>query len=378
MTDGLKTPEDVEDFIRGVTLLGTGGGGRPASGRSFLFEHIRQGKRITWHDPSEIPDDDAVCVPFFMGSIAPRSSSFTASEVRPKYGQEGPLVHAVKELEQYTGSSIRAIVPFEPGASNTPGAVDAAVRLGISLVDGDCAGRAVPELAQATPLLHDGSFWPTAICDQWGNVLLMKTAASPDMAEEMGKMISTVTKRPDPHLYCGFAGFMMTGAEAKAWIVHGTLSRALGLGRAIRKAREGKNDPVEEAIRFLGGWRLFEGQVVDKAWENREGYMYGTTTIQGTGRFDGEPFKIWFKNENHIAWKDGCAVATSPDLIMVVHLEDAEPVTNADLQKDDVVAVVGCANKRYRSEMGLKVLGPEHFGFEIPYVPIEERMESSY
>ena len=57
-----------------------------------------------------------------------------------------PFVEAVRELTAYTGNRIDAIVPFELGAWNTTAPMDAALRLGIKVVDGDYAGRAIPEL----------------------------------------------------------------------------------------------------------------------------------------------------------------------------------------------------------------------------------------
>ena len=43
----LKTREDVQDLIAGLTLLGTGGGGRPDQGLEALPPHVAAGaKRI--------------------------------------------------------------------------------------------------------------------------------------------------------------------------------------------------------------------------------------------------------------------------------------------------------------------------------------------
>ena len=129
-------------------------------------------------------------------------------------------------------------------------------------------------------------------------------------------------------------------------------------------------------VEFKGGWLLFKGVVSGKNWESRDGYMYGTTLIKGMEEFRGEEAKIWFKNENHILWIDGEPKVTSPDLIEVVDLETAEPITNTDLKAGDRVAVIGvkCV-EIFRTEKGLEVLGPKHFGFDIEYIPIEERMK---
>ena len=53
----------------------------------------------------------------------------------------------------------------------------------------------------------------------------------------------------------------------------------------------------------------------------------------------------------------------------------AEPITNTDLEEGTLVAVVGAKNERYRTEKGIKFLGPRHYGFDLDYIPIEKRVK---
>jgi DUF917 family protein len=371
----LSTAEEVEDFVRGLTLLGTGGGGRPDSGRDFLMGHVKAGKAVGWADLGVIPDDAWVCSAFYMGSVAPRGTTFDPRRRWPEFGEtrvEQPLVSAVEELEAYVGVEISALVAFELGAANTAGPMDAAARLGLLMMDGDAAGRAVPELVQAYPFICGKEFCPASICDQWGNVLLMKKTTSGHVAEMLGKMVSTVTKKPDPHSYCGFAGFLSRAGEIKKTIIPGTLTQSLEIGLAVREARVRGEEPVAAAVQALKGWLLFQGEVVGKDWEDKDGYLCGTTTIQGVNSYQGRMFKVWIKNENHISWLNGSPFVCSPDLIMIVELGTAEPIVNTNLKLGQQVAVLGKANRLYRSRDALQALGPCHFGFDIDYVPIEE------
>ena len=59
-------------------------------------------------------------------------------------------------------------------------------------------------------------------------------------------------------------------------------------------------------------------KVAAKEWEDRAGYMYGTTTIAGADGFKGHTLKVWFKNENHISWLDDKPYVTSPDMICLL------------------------------------------------------------
>jgi DUF917 family protein len=374
----IQTMEDVEDIIRGLTLMGTGGGGRPDMGMDYLLPHIHEGKTIALTPPDDIPDEAWTCSVFGMGSIAPQKTLSPSERKALGYGDwvvAKPMVEAVRELESYTGCRIEAITPFELGAGNTTAPIDAAVRLGVKVIDGDYAGRAIPELAQTTPAMHGHTFEPGAVCDPWGNVLIMKRAASLRVAERIGKMISIATKVPDIKAPCAHAGFLLRGREMKKLVIPGGASRSLEIGRRIRQALKAGEDPARAAAEAMGGWVIFRGRVIRKEWESRDGYMFGTTTIRGKGPDKGHVLKIWFKNENHVTYLDGKGFVTSPDLITVIDARKGEPYTNTVLEGRMEVAVLGArADDKYRSSEGLALLDPRYFGFDMDYVPIERHL----
>ena len=375
----LRTVEDVHDLIRGLALLGTGGGGRPDVGLEYLLPHVAPGKHVAWESPAEIPDDAWVCSVFGMGSIAPTKTLSVQERVALGYPAEWrvpkPMVRAVEELSAYTGKRISAIVPFELGAGNTAAPMDAALRLGLTIVDGDCAGRAIPELAQTTAALAGFTFAPGTVADPWGTLLIVKETPSDLLAERVGKMISVATKLPDMKAPCAHAGFLMRGRDLKSMVVSGGLGRALGVGRAIGEAVAAGRDPVAAAAAALDGWVLFRGAVAKKEWESRDGYMYGTTTLDGVDADRGHTLAVWFKNENHIVWRDGPPWVTSPDLIMLMDAASGEPYTNTALPEGARVGVVGArADLKLRTPRAIELLGPRHYGYEIDYRPIEQLM----
>jgi len=375
----IRTKQDIEDIIRGLTLLGTGGGGRPDMGFDYLTPHLEQGKSIFLTPPDAIADEAWTCSVFGMGSIAPQKTLSDAERRALGYGDAivaKPMVEAVRELEAYTGYHIEAIVPFELGAGNTTAPIDTAVRLGIHVIDGDYAGRAIPELAQTTPAMVGRTFEPGAICDPWGNVLLVKRTASLPVAERIGKMISIATKVPDIKAACAHAGFLLQGKDMKKLVIASGASRSLEIGRRIRESVKAGQDPAQAAAVAMSGWVLFRGKVTRKEWESREGYMYGTTTIRGEGSDRGHKMKIWFQNENHITYVDDKPFVTSPDLITVMDSKTGEPYTNTMVEKGMNLAVLGAkAEEKYRTAPGLAILGPRHFGYDMEYVPIEKLLQ---
>jgi DUF917 family protein len=151
----LKNKQDVEDFVRGVTFMGTGGGGDPKLGLDFLTKALEEGYKLSWIDISEIDEEEWVAMPFYMGSIAPISEENLKKLKEMGLGKptvERPLIKAVQELEKYKQIKLGALIAGELGGSNTPAPLDTAARLNKVFIDGDFAGRAIPELTQATPI----------------------------------------------------------------------------------------------------------------------------------------------------------------------------------------------------------------------------------
>lgn len=372
-TKVLQTEQEIEDFVRGCTFLGTGGGGNPKDGLPLLLETFRSGKKIQWVDVDEIEDEKLTTAPAGMGSIAPLSPE--RIKILEQLGLKEkkvkrPLIEAVRELEKYLQAEVEVIVPIEIGGGNTPISLDTAAQLGKVMVDGDYTGRAIPEAGQSLPAIYNKKITPMACVDDWGNITIIKEVVNLAVAERLGKLISTVTTG-----LCGEASFTMKAKEMKEVLVLGTLTKCLQIGKKIREAREKGIDPVQAVIEEVDGWLLFKGRVIKRETEDKEGYYWGTNILEGLGEFQGHTFKIWFKNENHISWLDEVPYVTSPDIIQVVDLEMAEPITNTDLKEGTLVAVVGAKNERYRTEKGIELLGPRHYGFDLDYIPIEKRVK---
>jgi DUF917 family protein len=353
--------------------MGTGGGGSVSWGMGMLQRALLEGTSLEWVDVNDIPNEVLTVTTYGMGSIAPVSQE-TLDEIEQlglenRFGERS-MEQAVRELGEYLGKPIGCLVAAELGAGNTPAPLVTGARLGIPIVDGDYAGRAIPDEMQGTPYIHGKNSWPFASVDRWGNIAIVKETASPQMLERIGKMLSVAA-----YVGTSIAATPLSGSEMKEILVRGTLTNSLALGRAIREARVAGQDPIEAAISATGGWRLFDGIVTGKDWEDRGGYMYGTTHIQGTGAYKGHTLDVWFKNENHITWLDGEPWVCSPDLVTLAY-PDGEGTSNATLDAGDEVVAVGIRGLEvFRSEFGLnEAAGPRYFGFEIDYVPIEALM----
>lgn len=374
-TKKLTNIQEATDFVRGCTFYATGGGGLPENGIESLMSEINEKGFVQITDISEIPDDAVAVCPFLMGSIAPHDEA-TLKEmagfgfVEGVNKEKARLAKAIQELEAYTGVKTTVVVPIELAGANTSGPISAGSSLGMMAVDGDYCGRAIPEILQITPYLYDRKWLPVASVDEWDNVCIIKKATNLRVVERIGKLISA-----GAYGLAGQAGFIMSGKELKETVIAGTLSKSYELGKFIREAQEAHLDHIPQKIaEKVGGWVLAEGKRTDFEDEDRIGYYWGTTTIQSDA---GDEYKIWFKNENHVCWKNGEPFVSSPDLICVVDRHTGEPIPNPKMrQAQEVAIIVLPCDERLRQEKIKKVLDPQYFGFEdISYVPVEERMK---
>lgn len=371
----LKTEQDCLDFLSGLKLLGTGGGGSMESGLEMLKEGLSEGLELSWIDADDMLDDLYSCTPFGSGSISEDTPTCQAEIDRlgEKLGMENKYGHraieaAIHELEQYAGVKIGALVPVELGPANSAAPLVTAARMGLPLIDGDYSGRAVPQDMQTTYFLRGIKTSPAAIVDWWGNVVILKEAVNAEMGERIGKYLSVAS-----YGVVYIAAILLGAQETRETIVPGTLTLSLELGQKVRQAREAGTDPVGAAVKCLNGWKLFSGEVTGKDWESKDGMMVGTTHIRGLGEFSGHTMDVYFVNENHIALLDGQSFISSPDLIILANPATGEGYTNTEIKAGDPIAVLGMRGfPAFRSEMALEYFGPRYWGYDFDYTPIEE------
>lgn len=366
----LTSTRDIEDLTRGTDFLSASGGGPTTESRAFLQENLDAGRVPGWRDLAELADDALVVSAFFTGSVAP--TRYARGDREKELGVSTVVAHppleAVLELERRTGLCFDAILPIEIGGNNTGQALATAAALGKMVPDADLAGRAIPEATCTAAHMAGLAMAPFACATYYGERVFVESASNNLMAERLGKHVAMASFGS-----AGCAAFVMRGRDAKRIAVPGTLSRSLTIGRTIREAREAGLDPLDELVRRLGDmWVLFRGTIAERHWENRDGYMWGEHRLEGLGAHAGHRLRLWFKNENHLSWLDDQPYVTGPDVIEVVDLATGEPLVNSFLAEGQQVGVIGvkrCA--QFDGPAGLEALGPRHWGFELPYRPIE-------
>jgi hypothetical protein len=363
----LTTATQIEDFLRGANFMSASGGGDPVVERAQLLADLDAGREIGWQSLSQFDPEDLLFCTCYSGAIAPEvflDQTEAAAALGGTTVHDHPFLAAVGLLERHLGVTCRGLISVEIGGINAGAILSAAARLRLPLADADYAGRAIPELHATTLELYGAPVLPFACADRYGNETLIVGAASNAWAERIGKHLAQASLGI---VGCAFAA--MPAGRASEIAVAGTLTEALALGRAIREAHA---DPVQAAADALDGWVLFRGEVTSRDWENN-GYMEGRHILEGTGAFASHRLEVWFRNENHVSWLDGEPWVASPDLIEFCDPDTAEPLVNTHLDVGQSLAVVGMRRRpAFDSPAGLSVLGPEHFGFDMPFRGIEE------
>jgi len=134
---------------------------------------------------------------------------------------------------------------------------------------------------------------------------------------------------------------------------------------------------VEAILRVTNGYKIFEGKIAGFTTERKGAFTWGNIWIEGSGEFEGKTLRIWYKNENQISWIDEKPYVTCPDPFTVIEKETGLGLSNFRpewwvLGKEVAVTAMK-AWDLWRTERGLRIYNPKHFGFDIEYVPIEER-----
>jgi DUF917 family protein len=350
--------ENIENVAVGAAVLGTGGGGDPYIGKLMAIQAIRECGPVQLLSLDEIKDDDLIGIAAMMG--AP-----TVMVEKLPSGDE--IVTAFRALESYLGRKITVIMSAEAGGLNSTVPFALAARVGLPVVDADGMGRAFPELQMTTLTIYGLGATPLAIADEKGNSAVINTISN-KWTEQLARSLTI-----DMGSSAMIAGFTMTGKQMREAAVPATISLAEKIGATIREARRNSTDPVATVLEVSNGIKLFKGKISDIERRTETGFARGEATIVGIGEDQGSTLKIRFQNEFLIALKDGEVMATVPDLITILDAETGEPITTESLRYGFRVVVMAMpCNEKWRTPMGLELVGPRYFGYDLDYVPVEE------
>ena len=355
--------DDLHNIATGATFLGTGGGGDPYIGKLLAQNAIEEFGMPEIIDPDDL-DDDAL-----VFSIAMLGAPTVLGE-KAACGDDVDL--AISRLSQRLGRKPDALVSIEIGGINSLLPVMAAARSGLPLVNADGMGRAFPEIQMVTFNVYGVPCTPLVVSDDHLTSLIVDTDDAKS-AEDLVRIAAM-------HLGLSviLSSYPMSGADLKRTAVKQTLSLALEVGRAISAGRDNGN-PVDALVSYLRTTPyynvckvLFDGKITDIIRETSQGFNVGRCQLTGLNDASAT-MDITFQNEYLIAYENGKVRCTVPDLTCLVDRETAEPVPVEGLKYGQRVKVIGTsAAPILRTPESLAVFGPQAFGLDETFIPLED------
>ena len=357
------TIDDLNDVGRGAAFLGTGGGGDPYIGRMLATSAIQECGMPDIVAANSLADDATVLTIAMLG--AP-----TVLIEKAASGDDVDL--AIERMETHIGRKADALMPIEIGGVNSMLPIVAAARKGLPLVDADGMGRAFPEIQMVTFGVYGVSCTPVTVTDDHLNSLIIDTGDA-KRAEDLVR-VSSIEMGSSVII----SSYPMTGRQVKDTAVHGTLTLALEIGRAIERGRS-QGEPVDMLVEYLESTPyynnckvIFDGKVTDLKRETTKGFAIGHCLLRS---LDGsnEDMEVTFQNEHLVARVNGQVRTIVPDLICMVDRETAEPVPVEALKYGQRLKVLGVsAAPIMRTAESLAVFGPRNFGLDEDFIPIED------
>lgn len=362
------TEQELVDMMLGSSIQASRSSNTPQT-VTRVKEALAAGKTFKMVSLEDLPDNWTTVTPGGAGGggawqyVIQRTKDQNLPTVR-----DGNTL-AAQVLSKYIGKPFNAVVRTEGDGATINGLMLAA-DLGVPIVDGCLSGRARPEIEQQIPWVVGIPSYPTAYVTRWGDTIILDHAVDDYRVEDIARAIAVGSGG-------GASGVMnpMSGRDAKRGVIPGSLTQAILLGKTVRETVAQGKDPIPAILEIVHGYKLFHGIVDrDETWGDR-GFTWSNVTLQGIREDEGHSYKIFVKNENILAWRDGVPDAMSPDFIQNLEPNgDAHngPGLGAYRVGAEIIMVGWPNDPRFRSEKGIEVFGPRHFGFNLDYVPIEK------
>jgi len=347
------TIEDIDDLAAGATLLGTGGGGDPYVGKLLVKQAIADHGPAELVEPDDLPEEGRVLTTAIIGAPTVILEKIPAgTEFRAGIGA----------LAAYLGEDPVALMSIEVGGVNTLVPIATAVELGLPIIDADGMRRAFPQIEMTVFTLHGLMAAPLSIADDKGNMCVFE-ATTNQKAEALARA-AVVELGMATSISC----YPMTVGDVRRAGIGGSITYCTEVGRRLAQIKQGAEGAWQELLDYTDAALVFSGKVIDIDRRTIEGFARGTVVLEHLEDAT-RTMRVEIQNENLIAFEEGKAVVTVPDLLCLLDYESADPMTTESLaygQRLNVLAMP-CAPEWHRDGM-LELVGPRAFGYDIDYV----------
>jgi hypothetical protein len=335
---------------------------------SAIKAAIHAGQHFRMVSLEDLPDDWLAVSEFGVGGGG------AWPEVRERYkgvdlSAEEDTTKPETVLTHYLGGKFQAMYSMEAGQFWWT--LLQASRLDLPIINGDATARCVPEVSMS--FVNGGVQWaPFGGKTIFGDSFIFPTVRDSYRVEDMTRGLAVSSGGS-----VDIVTTPLTGKVLKKNLVPDFFTLSEAVGRAAREAVLSHADPVAAVATAGHGYVLFRGTVIKSETRGERGFGWTIAELAGTGSYAGSIYRIFNKNENMIAWRNGKLDAAAPDIIAALDPKTGWAMRGSTTMIGGFVvgqelAIVGLpAAATNRTPKAIAVLGPHHFGFNQDYVPLE-------
>lgn len=369
--------EELECIILGGAFLGGGGGGSISEAEKFKEYILNKTEKIVVKRYDEIENKEEGAIVALMGAPSKNKGKKDIDFTAPN--------RAFQRLEKYKNTEFSFILPVEIGAVNTIVPFAVAADLNIPVIDGDGAGRAVPQLEITTYAQAGISPSPAAVVNGIStdhpqleiNIAIDKTNSQQSLSDTLESTARGIVTTDEFGAVGALSTYCLTGNDLSKAIIKDTISFAYHIGKEVKDAIKEGNNPTENLLNWfdsieLRHYEFGEGIVTKKSVNSAGGFDIGEIEIRDEKT--GDILELKYKNEILIAYLNGEVWGMVPDLMC--YITPQGPISNVEIKEGDRVTVVGIPGpiemrNDFTVEKFMNVL--EHLDiYHGEYKPIEE------
>lgn len=354
------TLDNLNELAIGSAILGSGGGGDTTYAHMMTKFEMEKKGFVSLISFSDLKPDDLILPIGIMGAPLVELEKILT-------GQE--FINMFSRLENELKRKVKAVMPFEIGGANAFIPLMVGAQMNLPVLDADTMGRAFPEGQMSSCNLLGASPTPGFVTDCLGNTVVIH-APNSQLMEKISRQVTVAMGS-----LAAFSFYPLSGFQAEKCTLHKSISKAISIGKAHKKAREAGNDPLEAILSICKGIYIGSGKIIDIDRAISKGFLSGTVAIQNKE----EKIELAFQNEFLAAKRNGKFVATTPDILMLLEQETGTPVTSEALQYGLKVNLIALAAPPiWTTPGGLELVGPRQFGYEVDYLPIRKPKQTSH
>jgi DUF917 family protein len=349
------TAQGIDALVRGVELLGSGGGGDPEAVGRILRRRLGNGK-IELNTQADLAG----------GVVVPVGVVGSTSVFLEKLPSGAELAGSVNAVCRWAGVQATAVMGIEAGGLNGIAGLVASLDLGLPFLDADLMGRAFPRLDQFSWAVEGLPLTPCALCEPGGQIVIVDSA-SPSRLE---RMVRSYLAETGGWAAVAFPPQPLSTAMSAA--LTGSVSRALKLGRA--QSRLGETPPVQAVEKALDGRILAEGRVTEVSRHPKSG-AFGRGSVTVMDSRSGAVVRVETENEYLLALVDGRPEVSTPELLCLLDRRTARPISVDQVRTGDEVLVIAMAGPPWwwQTEHRLAAVGPSAFGLKTEALFLQAR-----